>query len=150
MFQPKGRAQMSSEYFVSARLVPGGQLTRRQHRSHSLQPNLGNAPPLFLKLQLLRLTHISFKTMAELPQVLLAAHCALPSHWLLYSRCIFAGKCVLVALGRPTLLPHPALFHINSHKSLQIVSDKPLGCCVTFFLGRCEHLLLPDRASGSN
>lgn len=35
---------MSSEYFVSARLVPGGQLARSQHKSHSLQPNLGNAP----------------------------------------------------------------------------------------------------------
>lgn len=108
---------MSSEYFVSARLVPGGQLARSQHKSHSLQPNLGNAPTSILKLQLLHLTHISFKTMAELPQGLLAAHCALPSRWPLYSQCIFAGKCVLVALGRPTLLPHPALFRINPYKA---------------------------------
>lgn len=35
---------MPPEYFVSARLVPRGLLTRGQHKSHSLQPNLGNAP----------------------------------------------------------------------------------------------------------
>lgn len=35
---------MPSEYLVSIWLVPRGHLTRGQHKSHSLQPHLGNVP----------------------------------------------------------------------------------------------------------
>lgn len=113
---------MPLEYFVSARLAPGGQLTRGQHKSHSSQPNLGSAPTSIFEVELFHSTQISVKNTAKLPQALPAAQCALPSRWPSYSQCILAGKCVLMALG--SLHFHPMLLCIclKFYKQLPFIS----------------------------
>jgi hypothetical protein len=121
---------MSSGYFVSARLLPRG-----QHKPHFLQPHLGNAPTSPLKLPCL--THISFEEMAELAQALLAAQCALPSPWPVPSQCTLARKCVLMDLGRPTLLPHSVVLCLNSYKQLPLYPRLVLGCPFNFSLANC-------------
>lgn len=75
-----------------------------------------------LYFEVAHLTHISFEEIAELAQGSLDAQCVLPSPWPMSSQCILAGKCILMALSRPTLLHHSVVLSLNPYKPLPFVS----------------------------